>query len=67
MKNGASADEAIAKAMDGMTECFSAEKSIMASGAEIDVPTEVQEKINADLDDFIEHCGLPKGIFEWLV
>lgn len=39
----------------------------MATNADIDVPVEVQEKINVDLDDFIERDGLPKGIFNFII
>lgn len=68
MKNGMFAGEAISKIMDCAVKYFSVEKSIMISDdTDIDVPIEVQEKINAGLDDFIKYSGLPKGILEFII
>ena len=68
MKKGIFAGDAISKVMDCAEKCFSEEKSIMpCDDSDIDVPIEVQEKINADLDVFIKSSGLPEGIFEFII
>lgn len=68
MKTGMFVREAISKVMDCTEKCFSVEESIMISNdTDIDVPIEVQEKINAGLDVFIKYSGLPRGILEFII
>lgn len=69
MKTGMLAGEAISKVMDRAEKCFSVEASLIMMGddANDDVPIEVQEKINADLDGFIEWDGLPEGILNYII
>ena len=68
MKKGVSASKAISKIMNYAEKNFSMEKSILIKNdARIDVPIEIQEKINKDLDCFINYLGLPDGIFKFLI
>lgn len=69
MKKGMFVGKAISEVMDCAEKCFSVKKSIMTidNDADIDVPIEVQEKINVYLDDFIEWDGLPEGIFNFII
>ena len=68
MKKGISASESIFKIMNFAEKNFSVEKSIfIKNNTRIDVPIEIQEKVNKDLDCFINYLGLPDGIFKFLI
>ena len=66
MKNGMSATESMQSVMDEAEKSFSAERSVI-SADDIEIPKEVQEKVNEDLKEFTAFSGMPKGIFEYII
>ena len=66
MRKGIPAGESMQNILCEAEEAFSVEGSIMLDDDYIEIPDEIQDKVQKDLDELIEWDGVPNGIYEFI-